>query len=162
MSADWLTYLGAVTGVVGTITGITACRRTSKYKTLDLRIQLHKDVRELSHDCTQLPGTISYGLQSRQRVSAANGMGRSGAAKLFEEACQADSQRVERMAEQLVQIDSLDDNSDTLSVLERRLVEVHGIRVEVAQLKSKYQSAMTQDDRARDHIRRSHERPPRP
>jgi hypothetical protein len=136
--------------------GVSRCRPLIGLATsVRLRIALHKDVGELSFECERLPNTISFGLQSRQRVAAATGQ--TGALQAFKSGCETDSERVATLSQQLQQIGNLDE-SDNLSILERRLIEAHGVGVEVTQLKAKYQSAMAEDNAARERIHRVHER----
>ena len=156
---DPLALFGAVTGGVGMITGaigsilaVKAYRRAAKDKALDLRVQLHKEVRELTLECRALPAAIALGVRSRQAVMAATG--RTGALDVFMKESEVDSKRSAEMPQQLVGIGDLSEPDD-VTALERRLVEVHGLRVELSQLKSKYRSAMDQDDAARDRIARA-------
>jgi hypothetical protein len=162
-TSDVLTYLGAATGICGCITGIVgallgikAYRRTSRDKVLDLRIQLHRDVRELTLQGQQLLKTISFGLRSRAAVSSALGMALSGSTQIFSQEAVTDMTRTAELEQQLVGIDELTE-PDNLAFLERRLVEVHGVGVELRQLKSKYGAALAQDDADRNRIASRHE-----
>jgi len=155
-----LSYVGAITGVIGAISGIVgsvlgvkAYRRNSRDKALDLRVQLHREVQELSHDCEQLPDAIALGLRSRRAVASA--VGNTGALQLFTDGCAQDTERTTALSAQLARIDDLGDESEDLWVLERRLIEIQRVRAEIAQLKSRYQAAMVEDDKTREWLRAS-------
>jgi hypothetical protein len=154
----WLPWVGVVTGSIGAISGISgsvlgvkAYRRGARDKALDLRVQLLKDTRELLLECDGWPQRISGATRSRQNVAAA--AGRTGFTVAFVASAQADAERVAVLRSQLVAAETLDDRQD-IGDLERRLVDVHGIRTELGQLDSKYRGAMAEDDAMRDRLAR--------
>jgi hypothetical protein len=164
--AQWMLYVGFITGCVGAITGITgsilgykAYRRTGKYKALDLRVQLEKEIRALSLDLQALLKAIPAELQSRRNVNSAIGMGRSGAEQEFIQAAEADLKRCADFESNLEGICALT-NRDDADEIEHRLVEAHGIRVETDQLATKYRQTRADDDATRDRIARSAGRRP--
>jgi hypothetical protein len=119
--------IGAITGIIGSVLGVKAYRRTSQNKALNLRIDLQGQVRELSLECQQLPGAIAAGRQSRLNVASARG--RTGADESFAAGCDADIQRANTLGQQVVQVGDLGDQSEDLSVLERRLIELRAVYV---------------------------------
>jgi hypothetical protein len=162
-NSDLLSVVGAITGSVGTVSGILGLalawrsyRRGGRDKALDLRIQLHKELRALGFECGVLQKTIPAALQSRQHVNAAIGLFHSGNMQIFQHQTNLDLERVKTLQEQLLGIDSLADPQDC-EAIERRIIEAHGVRAELDQLSARYRAASAEDDTTRDRIARSAE-----
>ena len=81
---DWVSYLGAVTGLAGSVMGFISLRRSTTMKALDLRLELRKAEVDLLSLFRSLQPLLERAKLSRDRVNAARGMLRSGAATAFE------------------------------------------------------------------------------
>jgi hypothetical protein len=82
--STWLGYVGVVTGGIGAVTGISGAvmgyigyRYSRSMKALDLRLQLRKDESDFRACVENLPALLDLAKQSRIRVLAATGLGRS-------------------------------------------------------------------------------------
>jgi hypothetical protein len=82
--------LGTVTGIIGAITGPAGCvigwisyRRSKQIKTLDLRLELRKQVSSVRADIEALPALLERALLSRSAVRAAVGSGQQSSANLI-------------------------------------------------------------------------------
>ena len=154
-----LSYVGAISGIVGAITGIAGAvvaivsyRKTVKLKTLDLRLELGKSISNLEHDLEQLPALLDHAKKSRKAISAARGMYSSGAMAHWTTQWEADSKSVQTLQEVLAELAKGYTDADP-TVLEAKLIEAHSVTNSVRQVRQTYQTALTEDDRHRDHIR---------
>lgn len=64
----WITYAGAIGGIIGTVTGLAGCimgyisyRRSEDFKSQELRINLKKSEAELHSIANELPNLINKG-----------------------------------------------------------------------------------------------------
>jgi hypothetical protein len=74
----WVSYVGLVGGLIGTITGCLAYWRTGQLKALDLRLELRKADADLRHIVVSLPDLLARASGSRAAVAAAAGRNNSG------------------------------------------------------------------------------------
>lgn len=86
--SDWLSFTGAITGVIGAITGIAGAvmgyigyRRTEQLKALDLRLELRKSENTLRADVQDLAVLLEQTKKSHTAVASAIGQLGSGALK---------------------------------------------------------------------------------
>jgi hypothetical protein len=105
---DWLTYVGAVTGTIGTLTGIAGAvmgyksyRRVSQLKALDLRLELRKQEVDADEALRALPALIKKSRESRFAVAAATGRLGSGAMDSFKNRIETDQAAVQALLGQL-------------------------------------------------------------
>lgn len=82
----WLTYIGAIGGLIGAFTGIgglvlaiLAFRRTGQIKALDLRLDLRLCERSLRSDANDIVHLLEGAKTSHTRFGAARGTYHSGA-----------------------------------------------------------------------------------
>ena len=158
--------VATVTGIVGTLTGVTGAvlgflgyRQSMANKVLDLRLQLRlqlrRDVNALKAIFDPLHQAIDAGVQSRTRVLAATGLGRSGNQIMFEQAADTDKAIVANLAPRVAALER-DYFSLTDRDLELQLSEVNRLTLEASRLAAKYREAMAADDAARQQIRAEH------
>jgi hypothetical protein len=156
--ADWLSYAGAIAGVVGAITGIAgsvlgyiAYRRSDELKALDLRLELRKNTRSLADEANELIPLLQSARKSKAAVSAANGTYRSGATEKWMAEWERDKKRVEEF---LVEVPNPEDKFLGLSpsTLETKLVEVHRLKQSAFRVRTKYSDSVAEDESARAQI----------
>lgn len=156
--STWLAYIGVVTGCIGAVTGVSGAimgyigyRHSRLMKALDLRLQLRKDESDFRACVDSLPALLDLAKQSRIRVLAATGLGRSGNEQIFLQAWEADWLLAGALKAKLPGIE--DSYSTTPAELETRIIDVHRWASEANELKTKYLNALARDDKARDQIR---------
>jgi hypothetical protein len=154
---NW-TQVGVITGIIGTITGVFGAymgvlnyRRTSRLKTLDLRLELRKRAADLASAWRGLPGAIEHANGSRFAVRVAQGRARGGEMEAWTQQLTADLAAVRALQSR---VDTSDNKYDQLTEheLEDKLVEVHGLTATVNQYADKYRAALAADDRDRERI----------
>lgn len=155
----WLSYTGAITGVVGAITGIAGAimgyigyRRTKELKALDLRLELRKGENELRGLVQDLPAHLEHAQKSRKAVASAIGHLGSGALKKWLADWEADFESANSMVAALPPT-SAEYGALDHATLEGKLVAVHAALGNARQLREKYDAMLAADDRERDHIR---------
>lgn len=149
---SWLSYLGAVAGVVGTITGCVALWRTGRMKSLDLRIELRRLENELRNVVEDLPELLRLAGSSHQHVAAATGRYNSGHFQQWLRELGDDRTTVDSMVQRLPPTDA---NHSSLShqELEEKLSSTHEQLIQAKAMRDKYRAVLSADDRERDHIR---------
>jgi hypothetical protein len=152
--------IGTVTGIVGAITGPAGCvigwisyRRSQQIKTLDLRLELRKQVSGVRVDIEALPALLERARASRSAVRSAMGRGQqSGDNLIWNAELENDLKTVQALACELPDAKETYQRSKPQK-LENKLVEVHALAAKAAQLRNKYETALASDDKDRDHIR---------
>jgi hypothetical protein len=152
--------IGTVTGIVGAITGPAGCvigwisyRRSQQIKTLDLRLELRKQVSGVRVDIEALPALLERARASRSAVRSAMGRGqKSGDNLVWNAELENDLKTVQALASELPDAKETYQRSKPQK-LENKLVEVHALAAKAAQLRNKYETALASDDKDRDHIR---------
>jgi hypothetical protein len=132
--------------------GVLNYRRTSRIKSLDLRLELRKAVADVDREVQALPALIDQGRGSRAAVRAARGMANTGAMEAFGKECGADHAVVAQMRGERA-AGPINYQKLTTSELEDKLVEVHGLQARVQSLKEKYRAGIAADDKEREFIR---------
>jgi hypothetical protein len=155
----WLSYTGAITGVIGAVTGIAGAimgyigyRRSEELKSLDLRLELRKAANDLRSVVEELTPLLEHATKSRTAVAAATGLLGSGALKKWVSEWKVDLAAVTSMQAELPTSDA-DYASLGHSVLEAKLVAVHAFHAKAVRLREKYDASLAADDREREHIR---------
>jgi hypothetical protein len=152
--------IGTVTGIVGAITGPAGCvigwisyRRSQQIKTLDLRLELRKQVSGVRVDIEALPALLERARASRSAVRSAMGRGQqSGDNLIWKAELENDLKTVQALSCELPDAKETYQRSKPQK-LENKLVEVHALAAKAAQLRNKYETALASDDKDRDHIR---------
>lgn len=152
--------VGTVTGIVGSITGPAGCligwisyRRSQQIKTLDLRLELRKQLSGVRCEIEALPALLERARASRSAVRAAMGSGQqSGDNLIWKGELENDAKAVQALASELPNANETYQRSKPQK-LENKLVEFHALAAKAAQLRNKYETALASDDKDRDHIR---------
>jgi hypothetical protein len=147
--------VGMLTGIAGSVMGFLGYRQSIKSKTLDLRLQLRKDVNALKALVDPLPATIAAAVQSRQRVLSAQGLALSGNQVAFEQAAAADAAAVAQLVPQVKAFDR-DYFVLTGTELELFLSDVHRVSILASGIAATYKATMEADSSARRQIRAEH------
>jgi len=147
-----LSYVGAVTGIVGSILGYLGYRQSRQIKSLDLRLELRKSVSDLRATVEELPGLLQRARESRAAINAARGILNTGAFEAWKETWEADITAARGLGAELP------DSTDTFhrtgqSHLEAKLVAMHALAKRAGKLRDKYLEELSEDDRQRDHLR---------
>ncbi|HEX4333429.1 MAG TPA: hypothetical protein VH040_14900 [Usitatibacter sp.] len=153
--------VGAITGGIGAVCGIAAIvvstmsyRRVSEMKSLDLRLELRKVLKEIDADEGALHGLLEHAHESHVRVLNATGRNRSGEEQAFEEAFQSDKGSLASMAASRPRVNENGLNRYSSVELERYIADLHGYGLSLARLSEKYQSILASDDERRRDLRR--------
>lgn len=143
-----LSWVGALAGLFGAITGGVALWRADQLKALDLRIQLRQAENNFHSDIEALLELMKRAKKSRENVNAATGAYLSGAMQKWHGEFEADSQE----AELLGGTRSFSNEKLPKDKLETKLIELHALQLRVTRLKEKYQRSYSQDDQKRIQI----------
>ncbi|MBE7526372.1 MAG: hypothetical protein HS120_01615 [Burkholderiales bacterium] len=156
---SWFAYIGATAGIVGAVTGIAgavvailAFRRTGEIKALDLRLELRRTESTLQSDIQDLLPLLEHAKASRTRLAAAQGGYHSGATAHWLYEWDTDLAEANQLVAGASTLD-VDCSVFSQAELEARLVTVHKLQRQVAQLSGKYQSSLAADDSGREQLR---------
>lgn len=154
---DWLSYIGAATGVTGAILGYVGYRRSVMVRKLDLRLELRKAVNELRSIADALHPLLKSANQSRTNLSATGYVGGPASMAAWRPAWEVDLERVALLMT-LAPRETADYADMSESEVETTLVEIHALTLECTGLRDKYSAALAADDRAREQLRAAAER----
>jgi hypothetical protein len=146
--ADLPGYIGILTGLVGTFIGIAAYVRSNQIKKLDLRLELRKGLGDAHEALSTLRAVMEAAANSRPRVLAMRGLGRSGNMAAWEQSIAADRVRLEEIAVTL-RSEGGDFTSLSPEQLESEIVSAHRIKASLSTLVDKYRGELAADDEAR-------------
>jgi hypothetical protein len=156
---SWLAYTGAIAGIIGAVTGIAgaalaflAFRRTGQLKALDLRLELRRTESTLQSDIHDLVPLLEIAKASRTRLAVAQGSCNSGATKHWISQWDTDLAGANYLVEGASVLD-IDCSKFSQAKLEARLITVHKLQCQVAQLAGKYKSSLLADDAGREQLR---------
>jgi hypothetical protein len=156
---SWLAYTGAIAGIIGAVTGIAgaalaflAFRRTGQLKALDLRLELRRTESTLQSDIHDLVPLLEIAKASRTRLAVAQGSCNSGATKHWISQWDTDLAGANYLVEGASVLD-IDCSKFSQAKLEARLITVHKLQRQVAQLAGKYKSSLLADDAGREQLR---------
>lgn len=163
MAPHWTTYVGIVTGTIGTLTGITGAvlgylgyKRSKEIASLDLRVQVQKARNDCHVAAVQLVDLLEQASASRNAVSAAMGRLNSGGTLHFKEKLKADQIRATELVSKIPKPD-VEISQHLPSELEKMLVELHRTQGWIEDMTKFYEREIQKDDKDRDYIRASHE-----
>lgn len=155
---SWLAYSGAIAGIIGAVTGIAgailaflAFRRTAQIKALDLRLELRRTESTLQSDIHDLIPLLESAKASRTRLAAAQGSYHSGATAYWLSQWDTDLADANSLVEGASVLD-VDCSTFSQAELEARLVTVHKLQRQVAQLAGKYKNSLAADDTGREQL----------
>src|SRR6266540_7137137 len=160
MSAPaWLTYVGAITGILGACTGITGAvmsyvsyRRISKIKALGLRLELRRLASDTVAALVHLPDLLEEADHSRVAVRPALATLNGGAMDALKARVKADQDTIRQLRGSLTVPDD-GYRSFTHEQLESKLVEMHALQRRVDEYSRRYRAEIAADDKDRDFIR---------
>jgi hypothetical protein len=130
-----------------------AFRRTGADRLADKRLQLRQNARELGLLINDAIERLAYARQSHRAVLAMIGLGLSGNAQIFEQEANADDAELRQLRDR-AQAEFLEIDPATDTELETKLVNVHGIKMRVDQIRAKYAAVLADDDVRRAERRR--------
>ncbi|TBO27592.1 hypothetical protein EYS42_16625 [Aquabacterium lacunae] len=154
-----LSYVGAITGVIGALTGIAGSimgylsyRKSNEVKALELRLELTKLGQDTFFKAEGLGELMARAKRSREAVSAAMGMRKSGAMVQWRQQYAADEESLSGINESVDEL-NIDYSSADLKAIEKALGEVHGLRSIVIAIADRYTASIEEDDRNREFLR---------
>jgi hypothetical protein len=149
---DWISYVGAITGVAGSVMGFVGLRRGFQSKALDLRIELRRQDLDYDNGLAALLGLIPYAKDSRIAVNAPIGHHGSGMELQWLAGADEDLARVraEFEARPRGQVDFSRLNH---AELETMLIETHRRLAVVSELRDKYKAGLASDESHRERLR---------
>ncbi|WP_139351545.1 hypothetical protein [Rhodanobacter sp. C06] len=150
---DWVSYVSLAGGVIGTVSGCMAYRRTGRMKALDLRLELRKTDKDLRDLIGGLGDFLQQANASRQSLVAASGTFRSGSMQGWRIELEADLARIKELEAALPPADA-NYKGHSSERLESLLVDRHVLQTEAMKLRDKYEAAMKRDDKDREQIAR--------
>ena len=142
---NWTNYVGIASGVVGVIIASISLYKTSKIKSLDLRLELKRTALDISFLHGELKAILELALKSRQQTAAALGRFKSGGMHQFAEEHANDTKTWEKLGEKMPDRESSYSNLSK-EKLERKLIETHELKISLESLKEKYTSSMAKDE----------------
>jgi len=146
--------VGALTGVVALLVSYLTHHRVQTIKSLDLRVELRKQIAEVTATINELPDLLTRSRKSRDAVLSALGTFRTGHHEQWKVTWAGDLETARGFADQLP---SADDKflKAKPHELEQRLLDVHALGLKATRLRDKYLAELASDDRDRDHLRAS-------
>jgi hypothetical protein len=141
--SDW-TALGSL------LIAAIALWRTFVTPVRTLRTSVLREIAEVRLELTALAEKIPFGVQSRERVSAA--VGRGGNVEIFKREATSDADEVEGLIARLPELENLS-RFQNYGDMEAKAQGVAGVRARARQLAEKYASAIAADDATRAYLR---------
>jgi hypothetical protein len=143
---NWLGYIGAGTGIIGSVLGFIGYRQSREMKAVDLRLQLGQSENEARVSIEHLPALMALAKQSRTNVTSITGQ--TGALQGWLNSYASDAEAVRSLTAQLPGEEA---NYDALNpaALVDKVVTLHRLRLHAARLTEKYKASLTEDDKAR-------------
>jgi hypothetical protein len=120
----------------------------------DLRLRLRQNARELGLLIDDSIEKLAYTRQSHQRVLAMIGLALSGNAEIFEKEAKEDDAELRQLRDRAQAEFGEVDPRATDTELDTKLVDVHGIKTRVEQIRAKYAAVLADDDVRRAERRR--------
>lgn len=155
--SSWLSVFGAVTGAIGTISGVAGAilgfkgyRRANAMKALDLRLELRRTVSDARSSVEALPKLMADANLSRRAMLNARGMSRSGIMTVWEKSYTADLKQVAALNDELPgeaeEYAKMNDHAG----LEVRLIRIHSLARRIADMTTKYERELAKDEAGRN------------
>lgn len=155
----WMTYvgmalggLGAISGVIGAVTGFVSYRKANSLKSLDLRLALRKAVVDLQYGLLEVRSLMELSLRSRTNVSAALGKTNSGEMKSWLKTFDMDAKQIDYLAVE-VPLNEHQFNELDLKKIEAELVKMHALQTRLDSIKATYSAVLKKDDEDRKYLR---------
>ena len=144
----WTSYVGMATGIIGALTGMIGYRKASNLKSLDLRLELRKEINSAHSNIKQLDTLINSANGSKIAVFAARGLLRSSMTENWKASVATDENTVQILKNNLPQPEA-NFQSYSQFELESKLIEIHKINSEIAIFTDKYNGELAKDDENR-------------
>lgn len=145
-------YISIGTGFIGMVTGCLGYLKSSQMKSLDLRLELRKSLASAHHELSLARGCIELAAESRRRVMAATGHGRSGNMIAWNRSVETDTATLNGIAPTIrseeAEFSELNDKQ-----LESEIVATHSAIEALSTLRMKYQETYKEDEERRREIR---------
>lgn len=139
--------IGALTGIAGSVMGYIAYRRSNEIKKSDRRVDVHKERNQVHRAGEGLAELLSKALNSRRQALALAGRLNSGLEMRYTDEHTKDSGRAKELSSQIPP-EGTNYNSMSLKQLEKELVRLDRIKIEIYDLRAKYQDSIQQDQRS--------------
>ena len=159
LDQDWLTYIGAIGGLVGALSGIgglvlaiLAFRRTGQLKALDLRLDVRRCERSLNSDAGDIIQLLESAKASHTHLGAAQGNYQSGAMQHWLADWDTDLASAELLVKQTAALGTAR-RGLSQPEFEARLNTVQDLQHQLAKLSSKYHGMLAKDDIGRAQLR---------
>ena len=156
-SQTWFVYIGAITGVVGCLTGIAgavlaylAFRRSGNLKSLDLRMELRRTLAVLQSDSSDLEPLLRSAKGSRSALAAARGY-RDGAMVAWLKQWETDAEHARELVATAASY-NVDLSAFTQGQLEQHFSSVHKLQLQIGKLTAKYQASLSADNAGRTQL----------
>jgi len=155
----WTSYVGMGTGIVGAITGVAGAimgyvsyRKSNNLKTLDLRIELPKQINHTKTIHEKLLSLMRDADGSRKAILAALGVFRSSTMDKWSTTYEADTKSLRQQAKKIPDRNATYDNLSQKD-LESKIVDIYQIQSSLNNLLDKYSDALAWDDEQRKQLR---------
>ena len=145
----FLSYIGAATGVIGSVLGYIGYRQSGLMKAVDLRLQFGQAENQVRISLEHLPELMNAANRSRTNVSN----GQAGALQTWVSSYDDDVRAGAQLAIDLALVAAGDYGSLKAPALAEKVVKLHELNLKVMRLTEKYKSSLAEDDRDREQRR---------
>jgi len=147
--SGFLSYIGAATGVIGSVLGYIGYRQASLMKSVDLRLQVGQAENQVRISLEHLPELMNTAKRSRSNASN----GQAGALQTWVNSYDDDVRTGAQLAIDLSLVTAGDYGSLKAAALAEKVVKLHELNLKVLRLTEKYKSSLAEDDRDREQRR---------
>ncbi|MEH6450948.1 MAG: hypothetical protein V7765_19945 [Oleispira sp.] len=140
----WTSYIGMISGLVGVLVASFSLYKSSKIKTLDLRLELKRAVLDINSLHENLGELLLRAKKSRESMAAAMGDFKSGGMKLWGDENSKDENSLQEMKLKLPSKENTYKSKNS-EELEAMLVEIHAQKNTLLSIKDKYIESMEKD-----------------
>ncbi|MEW8001007.1 MAG: hypothetical protein AB2795_20895 [Candidatus Thiodiazotropha endolucinida] len=133
--------IGAVTGIAGAILGLISYRKTTKIKSLDLRIELKKDINTVHESIKHANELVPKAYNAELAAFSARGILNSSMRENWEKRHNDLSATIERISEELPDQDVIL-TKFSQAALETELVKIHKLQTELDPVISELESSL--------------------
>ena len=144
--------IGAICGVAGLIVSIVSYKKTNSTHAQELRIQIKKNVHEAKSLAVESKDIAFRAFKSREAVSNVKGMLFSGMMEKFKQENQADTKTIHELTSKIPSVEKPWEKFSN-SAIEKEIVNLHSVTLQLGGLKEKYQKILDDDDENRRFLR---------
>jgi len=149
--SGFLGYVGAFTGIIGSVLGYVGYRQSGQMKAIDLRLQLGQAENQVRIALEHLPDLMRTAKQSRANVTSFSGQ--TGALQGWNNSFDEDVRAGAAIAMDLSLVAAGDSATLKAAALAGKVIKLHDLNLKVSRLTEKYKSSIAEDDRAREERR---------